>query len=413
MKNSWKVAMWEFKKNVTNKSFIISIFLTPILIFLFAFIPNLLSNTNSAEPNVVGSDGAAPVETTLTVYALDELGLVDDVKHRLVESQSEIDFVAFEGTESEVQSLVQGQENLGYVALNQSLLESKQFNFYVGGEKELQLYELYGALVDAIDTKLLRDAGVSEDTIQFMTSAYSYQEIPLTPANLDFLNKLIPGVVAGVILFGIIMTGMMQFQSAVQEKRDKVSEILLSSITPNDLMQGKIIGYFLLGMLQIGVWLVFGISAASIYFELPIISYLLNAQFLLLIAYAIGGYLLFSAIFVALGATMDDLNTSGNFQGIILMLPFLPFLLISPVISDPNGMIALVGSYIPITSPAIMLLRLSILDQLPAIEIILSLAFLVIGIWLMMKIAGKIFRTGIMMYGKNATPAEIWKWIRQ
>lgn len=411
MRNSWKVASWEVKKNMMNKSFIISIFLTPLLILAFSFIPSLLAG--------FGSDGSAADDTTggpnetMTIYAIDELQIIEEANQLLQEKNSEFRLEPFTGSENELREKVQGQEELGYVVLDQKVLETKQFNFYSGGDSVPSYEELFQALTHALDVQVLKNTGVESSTIEYITSPYSYHEAPLASKDTDFLKKLIPGGVAGVILFGILMTGMMQFQSAVQEKRDKVSEILLSSITPTDLMQGKIIGYFLLGMIQIGVWLAIGIPAVSIGFDLPILSYLLNGHFLLLLTYAIGGYLLFSAIFVALGATMDDLNTSSNFQGIVLMLPFLPFVLISPVVSDVNGVIATVASYIPITAPVIMVLRLSIADQLPMLDIILSLIILIGSIWITMKIAGKIFKTGIMMYGKNATLSEIWKWIRQ
>src|SRR5690625_2782026 len=204
---------------------------------------------------------------------------------------------------------------------------------------------------------------------------------------------------------------MMIFQSAFQEKKDKIAEIILSSITAKDLMQGKIIGYFALGIIQVLVWMGLLFPMIMWKVDIPILKYLFVPELLILLTIAILGYLMFASLFVGLGATIEDVSTSGNFQGLVLMLPFIPFMLIGPVISDPNGVIAKVGSYIPVTSPGILLLRLTMLEEWPKLEIALCLGILIVSVWLFMKLAGKVFQTGILLYGKNATPREIWRWL--
>jgi len=134
-------------------------------------------------------------------------------------------------------------------------------------------------------------------------------------------------------------------------------------------------------------------------------------ELLLLLFIAFAGYLLFAAIFVAIGATVEDMTATSNFQGMVMMLPFLPVIFIGPILADPSGLIAKIGSFIPVTAPAILLFRLSILEEWPWVEIGIAVIILVFSIWLFMKLAGKIFKMGILMYGKNATPKEIWKWM--
>lgn len=225
-------------------------------------------------------------------------------------------------------------------------------------------------------------------------------------------ERIIPGAFAGIVLFSIVMTGMMIFQSASQEKKEKVAEIVLSSVTPGDLMQGKIIGYFILGLVQVGTWLLLVVPIAAWRYELPIVEYLFVPELLLLLAISIAGYLMFAAIFVGIGATVEDMTATSNFQGIVMMLPFLPLIFIGPILANPSGIIAQVATYFPLTSPSILILRLSLLDEWPWVEIIIALVILLASIWLLMKLAGKVFKTGILLYGKNATPSEIWKWLR-
>src|SRR5699024_1820608 len=106
-------------------------------------------------------------------------------------------------------------------------------------------------------------------------------------------------------------------------------------------------------------------------------------------------YLLFSALFVGIGATMTDVSSAGQFHGMVLMLPFLPFIFIGPVLANPSGLFAQIGTYIPFTAPGVLLLRLTILEEWPWLEIVISLTILIASIGLFMKLAGKIFKIGI------------------
>ena len=139
----------------------------------------------------------------------------------------------------------------------------------------------------------------------------------------------------------------MIFTSASQEKKEKIAEIILSSVTPGDLMQGKIVGYFVLGMIQALVILLLGIPFVIYQFDIPIAEYLFVPETLLFVLIAVLGYLLFAAIFVGIGSTMADISTAGNFQGLVIMLPFLPLFFLGPVIANPDGMIAQIATYIP------------------------------------------------------------------
>src|SRR5699024_7528905 len=141
-------------------------------------------------------------------------------------------------------------------------------------------------------------------------------------------ERAIPGIFSAFIYLSIVFTGMAIFQSASLEKKDKIAEIILSSVTPGELMQGKVIGYFLLGLIQtvISVAIILPILIWQI--DFPFMDYVLVPELLLLLLIAVLGYLLFAAVFVGVGATMTDISTAGNFQGLVMMLPFLPFIFI-------------------------------------------------------------------------------------
>ncbi|WP_100330650.1 ABC transporter permease [Bacillus xiapuensis] len=407
MRNSLKVAKWEIKKNIKNKSFLISLFLTPLMFILFSTLPSLFDNFKS-EPKPVN------------VYISDELHIWNDIQ----KTAKALDWKIKKTTKSETEMLkhLNEAENTVYIPLTKTSLAQGIIPIYQSEDMSDDFMEKVNVLKQPLRQFQIEQMGLTAEQMKLISQGIHFKAMSATEANhpteskqessIAPLKRIVPGLAAGIIFFSIVLTGMMIFQSASQEKKEKVAEIILSSLTPADLMQGKIIGYFVLGLTQVLVWLSFAIPLIIWKIDIPVLEYLFVPEFLLFLLIAIAGYLLFAAIFVGLGATVEDMTTAGNFQSLVFMLPFLPFVLISPIMSDPDGIVAQVSSFIPFTSPSVLLIRLSILDEWPWIEIIISLIILLASIWLFMKLAGKIFKVGILMYGKNATPKEIWKWMR-
>lgn len=406
MRNTMKVAKWEIKRNMKNKSFIIGLFLTPLIFLFFMIVPSLFSSSDSE-----------PVD----LYIKDELNVINDIR-TMVDQAEFLDWNIHE-TDMNEESIIQqldANENMAYIHLTKAGLDDGMIPVYTSEGMD----DLFMSQIQSLEGPLhhlqLENLGLSTEELNAISHGITFQTelandrvVPSTEQEnaADPLERLIPGAFAGIILFSIVMSGMMIFQSASQEKKDKIAEIILSSLTPHELMQGKIIGYFVIGIIQVLVWIICAIPVVMWKFDIPILDYLFVPELAVLIFIAILGYLLFASIFVGIGATIEDVSTSGNFQGMVLMLPFLPLIFLSPITSDPSGLIAQIGSYIPFTSPGVLLMRLSMLEEWPWMEIAISLVILVMSVWLFMKLAGKIFKTGILLYGKNATPKEIWKWL--
>ena len=330
-----------------------------------------------------------------------------------------------ENREADMQSDLLDMEQSAYLVMTEEALAEGQIKLYMTDDVE-DSFPFEAAILEQplrqlqIDRLGLTDIQKSAIQNQVSITAIDVADLEANVAEgaggaasneVDPLKRLVPGIFAGIILFSIVMTGMMIFQSASQEKKEKVAEIILSSLTPTELMQGKIIGYFVLGITQVIVWLVVALPVVIWRFEIPFLEYLLVPEMFLLLFIAFAGYLLFAAIFVGIGATVEDMTATSNFQGMVMMLPFIPAIFIAPILSDPSGLIAQIGSFIPITAPAVLLVRLSVLEEWPWMELGIAMVVLIFSIWLFMKLAGKIFNMGIMMYGKNATPKEIWKWM--
>jgi len=412
MHNIMKIARWEMKRNLKNKTFLIGLFLTPAIFLGFMLLGGYFASSDNEE------------DTVTHVFVHDELNIFPLLKETVEQSDFNWELEQTEIDENAAIENVKDSENTAYIFISPQAIENGNVPVYTSEEMPSSFSNQLPVLEGPIQSVQLAELGLTDKELAAISQGIHFEETAAEEQATsesgeiseafgpNFMERLIPGAFAGVIMFSIVMGGMAIFQSASQEKKDKIAEIILSSVTPGELMQGKIIGYFVLGITQVAVFLLFILPYIIWKVDIPIIEYLFVPETILFVGIAILSYLLFASIFVGIGATMSDITTAGNFQGFVMMLPFLPFIFIGPVLSDPNGIWAQVGTYIPFTSPGVLLLRLTILEEWPWIEIIIALAILVISIWIAMKLAGKIFKVGILMYGKNATPGEIWKWIR-
>lgn len=397
MGQTLKVALWELKKNLTNKTFLISMALTPLIMIVFGALPTFLE---SLERN-----------QTDYIYVVDEIGIYDALEENVDQEQYQL--INFEGNRNDLEEKAIEEERTSYIIIDEEGFQSHHFTLHSGDDSMIPLSGFQTALNQTLQERKIEEVGIDREVATYITTDFSIQQVSLLEEDLDFLNRLIPGVFAGMILISVFISGTMTFQSATQEKRDKMTEVLLSSVSARDLMQGKIIGYFFLGLIQVGVWAGVGLLVATYYFDVPVLEYLFVSELPLMLLYALVGYLMFSALFVSMGATINDIYSAGNFQGVLFIIPMLPIFFIGAIIQNPHGIVAQVGSYFPLSTPGVMLFRLVIASRVPIREIILSLSILVITTIVIMRLAGKIFKTALLMYGKNATPAEIFRWARE
>lgn len=408
MRNTKKVAKWEIKRNMKNKTFLIGLFISPILFLAFYLIPDLFNNSDE--------DAVAT-----TVFVNDQLGVYEDLEATAQQAGAEWELQPTDISEEQAAEALESEENSAYVFIDERAFEGGVLPVYQSEEISpafINEVQLLGAPLQAMQIEELgltpeEATAIAQGVVFEDASAAENAETEAgTGMDEDLMKRIVPGIFAAAVLLSIVFTGMAIFQSASQEKKDKIAEIILSSLTPGELMQGKIIGYFVLGIIQVLVFIVLVLPVLVWKIDVPILEYLFVPELALMLVIAVLGYLLFAALFVGIGATMADISTAGNFQGMIMMLPFTALIFVGPVFSDPSGIWAQIGSYIPFTSPAVLILRLTLMEEWPWIEIIIALAILIVSVWVFMKLAGKIFKIGILMYGKNATPGEIWRWIR-
>ena len=253
------------------------------------------------------------------------------------------------------------------------------------------------------------------------------------------------GLLFGVIIYlFIFMYGVQVMKAVIEEKSNRIVEVLVSSVKPFQLMMGKIIGIMLVGLTQFTIWVVLCVISVSILSFLAFPDMLdaanqaelmqanmngevaMNNEFAdivfrqinwslmigLFIFYFIGGYLLYGSLMAAIGAAVDNETDTQQFM-IPLSAPLaFAYLIAINIIGNPHGATAFWCSEIPFTSPVVMLVRVAIGGEGMVWQVILSMCLLVITFIATTWLAGRIYRIGILMYGKKPSYKEIIKWIK-
>lgn len=304
---------------------------------------------------------------------------------------------------------------------------------------------------DILDKKItqLNFQSAKLDTVA-IHKAQSNINISLSKASgeesLKGLNEIkiaIGGAFGYLIMMFIVIYGNMVMRSVIEEKTNRIIEIIISSVKPFQLMMGKIIGTSLAGILQFLIWAIIGLGlflGASLFFgvnlgptskvppevmqaaqhEIASTAQLYIAELWNLpigtlltcfVIYFIGGYFLYSSFYAAIGAAVDNETDSQQFLlPIIMPLILGVYIGFFTVINDPHGTVATIFSIVPLTSPIVMLMRIPF--GVPLWQILLSMILLFGTFLLVVWFASKIYRVGILMYGKKPSWKELYKWLK-
>jgi ABC-2 type transport system permease protein len=232
----------------------------------------------------------------------------------------------------------------------------------------------------------------------------------LTAVPVDRLRTfLVPALLAAVMFIIIVSSATPLFNSVLEEKMTRVSEVLLGSLTPFQLMLGKLLGSVAVSLLLAVVYLSGGLLLARHYQYADLLTPVMAAWFALYLLFAV---FLYGSVFIAIGSAVTDLKDGQGLMTPVMLLFSLPFFVWKPILDAPNGMLATVMSLIPVASPALMVLRLSMPPGPPLWQVFLSLILTVLTTIVVVWMAGRIFRVGVLMQGKSASFAEMLRWVR-
>ncbi|HNS51985.1 MAG TPA: ABC transporter permease [Anaerolineae bacterium] len=226
---------------------------------------------------------------------------------------------------------------------------------------------------------------------------------------------VLPYAFSLLFLITVFTTSGYLLESVSEEKEGRIVEILLSSISPTQLLAGKILGLGAVGLLQVFIWLGSAVAlvalATAAFALVGAIRFTLGALVLFVVYYLLG-YLLYATLMAAAGSLGTTQRESQQLGSIFSLIAVIPWMLISVVFSNPNATIAIVLSYIPLTAPVMMILRLGF-AQVPPMQIAISLVLLIIGLVISLWAGAKVFRMGILMYGKRPGLRQLWLAFRQ
>ncbi|MFW6103703.1 MAG: ABC transporter permease [Bacteroidota bacterium] len=443
----------EYLTRVRKKTFIVMTILGPLLFGAIVIAPAWLANMEDKE--------------------VKKIAVIDSSK-MFVNNLPETEYIKFDYlTDTQVDDIKKNFHQTDYYAvLYITHLIANTFSsviLYSDRHASLSVKShISSALEKEIEQQKLRSQGIDENILQAVKTNIKIQTIQWSESGREKKSStelaMIVGYIGGfLIYFFIFLFGAQVMRGVIEEKTNRIVEIIVSSVRPFQLMMGKIIGIGLVGLTQFGLWVILTliivtaakpliapemttpaaqeINTRSIMEDqspdrtMPfqdaekqgtgqdevqnagaqqVFEALENINFLLIIGvfifFFLGGYLLYGSLFAAIGSSVDNETDTQQFMLPITIPLILAIIVLVNGISNPQGGIAFWFSIIPLTSPILMMARLPF--GIPAWEVLLSMALLVLTFIGTTWLSGKIYRTGILMYGKKVNYRELWKWIR-
>lgn len=435
----------EYMTRVKKRSFIIMTFLGPLLMAALFIVPVYVSQLEG-EVKVVG--------------VVDETGIFESK----FKNEENIHFILLHGNIDSLKQNLASNDLYALLYIPKSELSlPENAKLYSTNQPNISVIGLIKQIMrKEIESLKLEASGFDQEVLNSIKSSINLLTIKLDDGggekNSSTELSMAVGFITGLLIYiFIFMYGALVMRGVIEEKTNRIVEVIVSSVKPFQLMMGKIIGVAMVGLTQFVLWIVFtmiivstflsfysdeksaynqsqlniteqistsGISSPDVsQTETPpevneslalIFDSLDSIQFDLIIYmflfYFIGGYLLYASLFAAIGAAVDNETDTQQFMLPITIPLILSIVLSQFIITNPDGPAAFWMSIFPLTSPVIMMVRLPF--GVPIFDIVLSMTLLIAGFIATTWLAGKIYRTGILMYGKKISYSELWKWIR-
>ncbi len=437
MSNVSIIIQREFNERVRKKSFIITTILMPVLMIVLMIAPALIMEYSRGEQK--------------TIAVIDDSGLVAPQ----LQSNEELRFEPTDlSTEEARRSLT---DRFGVLYIGSDILENpSDVKLYANASSSLSIESnITGQIEDILEAEKLKAYHIDNlqqilDEVKTTVTLQTFRNDKSQEAESQAQSSTVAtaaGYILGFVLYMFLLIyGSMVMQSVIEEKNNRVLEVVVSSVRPFDLMLGKILGVALVAVVQVLIWgvLIFAVGAIVLPQLMPAemmagvqamqqgmpdaaamgdmdpemlqamaavtdTGYILKI-FVCLLLFVFGGYLLYSAMFAAVGSAVDNVQDASQLQMPVTLPIILALLMMLAVIKDPNSSLAFWFSIIPFTSPVVMMARIPY--DIPLWEIVLSLVVLYASFVAMVWFAGKIYRVGIFMYGKKPTFKELLKWVR-
>ncbi len=417
MNKIWALIKREYKETVLKKSFIFMTLLTPLLMIAMGVVPSLLmtlENEVQVKFNVIDQSGF--VYPKLTAQLSDTLknGEPKYVFHNIANSEAE-----FEQILEEQKMLIQKEEIDGLILIPADAVEKGKIELYAKNVADYsQNRTLRNTIGKIVINHRIVGSGLDPELVAKLSTPLEMKTIKITKegkeAERGFIDEYFSTFIFILILYmTLILQGSTIMRSIIQEKSSRIIEVLLGSANPFQLMAGKIIGHGSVGLTQYVIWSAFGILMLLYGGNvMPMSEKYFNFSpsiFIYFIVFYLLGYLFYSALFSAIGSITNSDQEAQQLIFPVIMFLIVPLMMLGFMVKSPNSSIITIMSLIPFFSPIMMFGRINISNP-PFIEIAGSILILIVSTIVVIWIVSKIFRVGILMYGKRPTFPEIIKW---
>lgn len=427
MKNSnkiWTIISFEFLTRVKSKGFIISTILGPVFLLAIMIIPGIVASVSMND-------------TSKHIAVIDETNYIAP---KLIKDDPKVFFTTTKNAEELKKELLKGELD-AFLIIPKDIYENGEVSVYTPGGGGIGLIEKIDNIVsDVVREKRLMDAGVNEKIIKIVESGVSVKTIKVTEQGTqkDYTEFYsIFGYILGfMIYFLMFMYGAIVMRGVITEKVNRIIEVINSSAKPMEIMMGKIFGIGAVGLLQVLIWVgllvVISLAGGSIIsmftnqpqmanlpagtnpqikglpFDIPTIPI---GVWIAFIFFFLTGYFIYSALFAAVGSAVDQEEDAQQLQTPITLPLIIPILFMPAIMGNPDGVLAIVLSLFPFFSPIIMTARIAA-TSVPIWQIALSVVLTLSTLFLCIWFASKIYRVGILMYGKKPSFKDLIKWLK-
>lgn len=407
----------EYLERVRSKSFLVGTLLGPALMSMFIWLPVLVADSGGDDERTVGVVDLSGRWFVGFEQALDAQGAAHI--HLLpvsCENRQEEDCI------TELKQLIVDQTIHSGVVIGADFLETGAATFYNRSVSSLVVMDdvLRPALSRVLREGRFAAASVDKDLYTYLTAGSEWRTISVTDeggeeSQDEEVAVVMAFVLIMIIYIMVIMYGSHTLTAVIEEKNTRMAEVLLASVSPNDLMLGKVLGIGAAGLTQFGIWALtfFGLSQRGI----SVGEFSLNVGFLspiILISFVIFfvlGFFLYATLYAGVGAMCNTVQDSQQFNTPLAMGMVVPMMMLTLVLRAPDSTAAVVLSLVPLFSPVLMFMRVCV-ETPPLWQIGLSWLLMIVSILLASRAAGKLFRIGILMHGASPTWATLIKALR-
>lgn len=418
MRNTWLILKREYLERVRTKSFLVSTLLLPALMFALMVLPSKLATVKKLGTRHIAVVCANPDFARAVQWQL-ESGTGLPEKLNAQKYKVDIEPGPNETTRAALKDKVASGQLDGYVWLSDEALKSRKID-YVARETSdfMEAASLQSALKAALLRQQLIAHGVSAADADSFMKDLQLQTVSMKRGKETRAGG--PGQFLGVLVLTmllymtVLLYGVAVMRSVLEEKNSRVMEVVLSSATAKELMAGKVLGVGAVGLTQIAIWVLLGVGAAAPAMaamrsmgnvSLPISAIPAFAVFFVL------GYLLYSALFAALGAMVNSEQEAQQWQFFVTLPIVVPIVMMTYIIRQPNAPLSMWLSLVPFFAPILMYMRI-VVQTPPLWQIGACVVILALTIWGVLALCSRIYRVGILMYGKKPTLPEIVKWVK-